>query len=346
MVLYATGFNAWNQLQFEPPGVDEPDDISSFSCVLRGDDDDCIRSFFSYTRVNLKNGACRVAGMVPKDHEKLRMADDSKQTHTNFVEASNGIVVVHDGKDTFYQYPSIHALLSNNGQSHSFPGFPNITQLVAYETGFAALSSTGHAWTWGDERYTACLGREPSASRYVPTYIGHLTHAALHSPNPNHPLPTSTNLKQNTGTSPADRPGLVTDLDDLPTGPITKLAAGGYVLAALTAGNDLYCWGHAGRSQVLDDLSDTPSPVVIDDKDIADVAVGEAHMLVLTTDGEVYVVGNNTNGQLGLPGIASTREWTRIDLASVLGVGESVTGVAAGPRNSFLIVRRRSGGCQ
>ncbi|KAK3293476.1 regulator of chromosome condensation 1/beta-lactamase-inhibitor protein II [Chaetomium fimeti] len=267
MVLYATGFNAWNQLQFETPGVDEPDDISSFTCVLQGDDDDCIRPFFSYTRA-------------------------------------------HDGKDTFNQYPSINALLSNNDQPHRFSDFPNITQLVAYEAGFAALSSTGNVWTWGDERYTACLGREPTAS------------------------------------SPAERPGLVSDLDDLPTGPITKIAAGGYVLAALTAGNDLYCWGHAGRSTMLDDLSDDPNPVVIDDKDILDVAVGESHMLVLTTDAEVYVVGDNTNGQLGLPGTDSTTSWTRIDLASVLGAGETVTGVVAGPRNSFLIAQRQSGECQ
>jgi alpha-tubulin suppressor-like RCC1 family protein len=121
------------------------------------------------------------------------------------------------------------------------------------------------------------------------------------------------------------------------------------VLAALTAGNDLYCWGHAGRSPMFDDdLLDVPSPVVIadDGKDIVDVAVGEAHMLVLTAEREVYVVGSNANGQLGLPGIASTGSWMRIDLDSVLGRGETVTGVAAGPRNSFLIVRRQPGGCQ
>ncbi|KAH6622799.1 regulator of chromosome condensation 1/beta-lactamase-inhibitor protein II [Chaetomium tenue] len=308
-MLYATGFNAWNQLQFETFGDNEPDDIPSFTCVLRRDEDDCVRPFFSYTRVNLKNGGCRVAGLVPKSHERLRTADG--RAYTNFVEASNGVVVVHDGKDTLYQYPSIHDLLSN-GQCHSFPNFPNITQLVAYETGFAALSSAGSVWTWGDERYTACLGRELTVS------------------------------------SPAETPSLVTDLDDLPTGPITKLAAGGYVLAALTAGNDLYCWGHAGRSPMFDELplEDAPNPVVIDDKDIVDVAVGEAHMLVLTADREVYVIGSNRNGQLGLPGVASTRSWMRIDLASVLGTGETVTGVAAGPRTSFLRVRRQPEECQ
>lgn len=154
-------------------------------------------------------------------------------------------------------------------------------------------------------------------------------------------------------TSPAGTPALVLDLADLPTGPVIKLAAGGYVLAALTAGNDLYCWGHAGRSPVLADLfsadesgagaeadTDRPSPVLIDQgKDVIDVAVGDSHLIVLTSDGEVYVIGDNSNGQLGLPGVSSVRTWTRVSLESTLGTSRSiVTGVAAGPKNSFLIV--------
>jgi alpha-tubulin suppressor-like RCC1 family protein len=182
-------------------------------------------------------------------------------------------------------------------------------------------------------------------------------------------------LKKSKKTSPADTPNPVTDLDDLPTGPIVKLAAGGYLLAALTAGHDLYCWGDAGRSRVLADLSDTPSPVVIyndnnndnnsndnddtgnnddnddnqqqeeeeeqeqqerEEEDVIDVAIGEAHMLALTAAGRVYVVGDNGNGQLGLPGRASAWSWTRVDLGAESG---QVIGVAAGPRNSFLVVR-------
>jgi alpha-tubulin suppressor-like RCC1 family protein len=36
----------------------------------------------------------------------------------------------------------------------------DIIQLVAYETGFVALSRDGKVWTWGDERYASTLGRE------------------------------------------------------------------------------------------------------------------------------------------------------------------------------------------
>ncbi|KAK4252024.1 E3 ubiquitin-protein ligase HERC2 [Corynascus novoguineensis] len=274
MVLYATGFNAWNQLKFEVPGIDEPNDIQSFTCVLREDAVEDVHPFLSYTQV-------------------------------------------HDGIETLQEYPSLRSLVAGDMPSRTFPKFRDLTQLVAFETGFAALTSTGKVWTWGDERYAACLGREVSDE------------------------------------SPADAPGPVPDLDDLPTGPVTKLAAGGYVLAAITAGNDLYCWGHAGRSPLVlppdrdgGGLSDAPSPVVVidndngNDKDVIDVAVGAAHMLVLTAEGEVYVIGDNANGQLGLPaGVSATETWTRVDLAPVLAEGENVMGVAAGPRNSFLIAQ-------
>lgn len=177
---------------------------------------------------------------------------------------------------------------------------PRCTQVVANDTGFAALTPTGDVYTWGDERYGACLGREISDEL------------------------------------PAKKPGLVTALQDLPTGPIWKIAAGGYTLAALTTGNDLYLWGgHPGRKTVPADVSDEPVPVVIEDQDIADVAVGEAHLVVLTTEGTIFVIGHNRNGQLGLP-IESTDSWKQVDLD--LKHGRRAVGVATGPRNSFIII--------
>ncbi|CAK7198921.1 hypothetical protein SEUCBS139899_001589 [Sporothrix eucalyptigena] len=141
--------------------------------------------------------------------------------------------------------------------------FTHVVQVVAYDVGFAALSTGGQVWTWGDARFPECLGRDVAVS-------------------------------------PADNPGRVTALEDLPTGPIVKLAAGGYVLAALTRGRDLYCWGgYPGRRpMVLEDLTGEPSPIVVlvtadegNDKeaDIADIGVGDGHMIVLTADGSDIV---------------------------------------------------------
>ncbi|KAK0706784.1 regulator of chromosome condensation 1/beta-lactamase-inhibitor protein II [Lasiosphaeria miniovina] len=191
----------------------------------------------------------------------------------------------------------------------TFSGFHNITQLVSFATGFAALSASGRVWTWGDARFGACLGRETSTS-------------------PHH--------------SPAEMPGAVEDVLDLPTGRIVRLAAGGYVVAALTAGNDLYVWGqgHPGGRPlpVLEGLTDRPAPVDIQDNDIVDVAVGDAHLVALTTEGQVFVIGDNSNGQLGLP-VKAVDSWRAVSSVPGGGTGQSVVGVAAGPQNSFLMVR-------
>ncbi len=56
MMLYATGFNAWNQLRFGAGQSDadtveeeeEPNDLASFSCVL-DQDVDRVSPFYSYT---------------------------------------------------------------------------------------------------------------------------------------------------------------------------------------------------------------------------------------------------------------------------------------------------------
>lgn len=189
---------------------------------------------------------------------------------------------------------------------------------MSYSTGFAALTHPkGDVYTWGDERYGACLGREISAS------------------------PSSAS-----SAAAADQPSPVTALQDLPTGPVRKVAAGGYALAALTAGDDLYLWGcgqPGGRrgEGVLAGIAggDEPAPLDLDGRDIADVAVGDAHLVVLTTEGEVFVAGENGNGQLGLlPDVKYAESWARVELG--LQDGRRAVGVAAGPRNTFILVSR------
>jgi len=130
----------------------------------------------------------------------------------------------------------------------------------------------------------------------------------------------------------------VQQLQDLPTGPVARIAGGGYTLAALTAGDDLYCWGgHPGQPAVLD-ISGEPAPVVVEEHDISGVAVGSAHVVVLTTGGDVFAVGDNGNGQLGLGReVRTATSWTKVDVP--LRDGQRVLSVAAGPRSSLLTVR-------
>lgn len=51
MELYAAGLNAWNQLRFGDPslGEGEPDDVRSFTCVLRHQHISRPRPFLSHT---------------------------------------------------------------------------------------------------------------------------------------------------------------------------------------------------------------------------------------------------------------------------------------------------------
>lgn len=84
-------------------------------------------------------------------------------------------------------------------------------------------------------------------------------------------------------------------------------------------------------------------PIPIDlgvEADVKDVALGDHHIIVLTTDGRVLVRGSNKNGQLGLAdevGDADgwVEEWRCVESLSKKDQHE-IVGVAAGPGTSFI----------
>ncbi|KAL2680572.1 hypothetical protein Neosp_008174 [[Neocosmospora] mangrovei] len=145
--------------------------------------------------------------------------------------------------------------------------------------------------------------------------------------------------------SPADVPGLVSDLSDIGE-PIKKVAAGGYTLAALTEGGGLYLWGmqspgSQSRHQAFTDLSGIPNYVEVDgEKDVQDIALGESHAIALTTDGCVYVVGDNTNGQLGLRSDSKSPVDSWLKVPFNVPPGWDIVGVEAGPRSSFIVTAK------
>lgn len=145
---------------------------------------------------------------------------------------------------------------------------------------------------------------------------------------------------------PADQPGLVPDLLDLGD-PIKHVTAGGYCLAALTTSGSLYVWGQrsAGdkrtRHIAFAEVSGIPNYFQVDaDKDVQDVAFGDGHAIALTTDGDIYVIGRNSNGQLGLGqdfGVEA-KAWAKVELN--IPDDSAIVGVAAGPRASFILTSR------
>ncbi len=56
------------------------------------------------------------------------------------------------------------------------------------------------------------------------------------------------------------------------------------------------------------------------DKQIVDIAVGAEHTLCVTSDGDVYGFGSNTDGQLGLGHTLTVREPEKISILSSRGV--------------------------
>ncbi|KAJ4405536.1 hypothetical protein N0V85_004663 [Neurospora sp. IMI 360204] len=357
------------------------DDLWEFTCVFRHRDIHTVRSFSFHTTVyqKRKNKFITNAGRAPRDHNALRFVDEN--VYRTFANANNGHVAVYNAETaTINEYATLCDLLLDlwfhlKERNHdrwedepvaeetdhsrrplpkeqfvspdlygycsevvprptevkkvSFTGFPDIVQLLAHSTGFAALSSTGEVYTWGDERFVGCLGRDV------------------------------------TDECPAHYPSPVPLLSQLPTGPVRHLSIGptSSLLACLTAGNDLYVWGDPRRlppslqtlffdqRQADDgwhDYNDGPVPVVITDTDgnevdgIVDVAVGTEHMIALTDQGEVYVIGQNWCGQLGLgEEIEYVMKWEKVPLSLDDGVSETekeIKAVAAGPWASFLIV--------
>jgi regulator of chromosome condensation len=84
-------------------------------------------------------------------------------------------------------------------------------------------------------------------------------------------------------------------------------------------------------------LHGQPTPLDLGELDILDVGVGDSHVIILTTDRRVLVMGKGENGQLGMgERVDEQREWREADLK--LEAGWRPLQVAAGPRCSFVLV--------
>jgi len=106
----------------------------------------------------------------------------------------------------------------------------------------------------------------------------------------------------------------------------------------LTFANDVYFWGRAGEPKDL--FSGSPTPLDLDGYDIRDVSVGFNHTIVLTTEGNIFIVGEGTNGQLGAD-IKRTENWKQLIIP--IQDQRRIVGVHAGYKNTFLLVEIATG---
>ncbi|KAL8711411.1 MAG: hypothetical protein Q9225_007117 [Loekoesia sp. 1 TL-2023] len=219
-------------------------------------------------------------------------------------------------RQVVHVFSSLESLLKGNEPPSTVVVLDDITDIVATCTSFVLLTGKGTVLTLGDARYPALLGRTPSE------------------------------------TEPASHAGLVSALDGIP---IRKVVAGSWMVAALSCEKDLYVWGHmlpqtpikedhAGLSKLLNasvngdgEREEVHLVDIADGVDIEDVAVGDEHIIVLTTEGEVWGFGSNEYGQLGLgKDIKGTEgKWVRMDVSSHEG---RVVEMKAGPLTTFFVV--------
>jgi alpha-tubulin suppressor-like RCC1 family protein len=105
----------------------------------------------------------------------------------------------------------------------------------------------------------------------------------------------------------------------------------------VTSGNDIYIWGRQGHPELSEPLSGSPTPLDLDGMDFLDVAVGINHLVVLTIEHKVFVVGACGNGQLGFgAAVKELKDWKEVGLP--LMDGQRVVSVHAGYKNSFVVV--------
>ena len=268
-----------------------------------------------------------------KDLRSSRMGNDDSPTLSNVAISGNGRTAItmlqakgsrmihvldfptYSAFESWYLDPSgsSSALTSQaDGESkkyehHMLPGLAS--KLIAGTTCFHLLTAEGNIFSWGDGRHPSCLGRVPSSEE------------------------------------PASKPCQVSALGGIK---IRKIDGCGWIFGALSKEGDLYLWGR-DKPGIEDDeaslvhLVGGPSEEVklLEGEmfeNVLDFAIGNGHVVVVNAAGEVWGIGQNKNGQLGLgeDGSESVSEWMKIES---LDPGHFV-GVAAGDLSSFIVANQ------
>lgn len=218
---------------------------------------------------------------------------------------------------TLFTFPSLSSLLSSSPTLLSTATLPTSpTSLLGSSTTFQALCDSV-PYTWGDARY-AHLGRHPGLD--CPADL---------------PFPATLPALADDGREPQ----------------VQKIAAGGWLAAALTEG-DCYVWGgrlgererSIGQSEWGGDGEEELHRFVDVEggrADVVDVAVGGGSVLVLTKTGKVWGWGDGRWGQLGTKGDKSGWVQGWVEVGGWEDEGKEVVGVECGVWNSFVIIKRK-----
>ena len=226
----------------------------------------------------------------------FKQAPNARLTHIAEFTSFENFTKWHSNPSSAENYPAEH---------HMLPGRPK--QLLANGANFILLLEEGEVYTWGYPRFRT-LARPIAGSDAVP----------------------------------ADKPGILDALGGLKIASIQCGPGVGWLASALSEDGALYLWGTPmpGEDGVIKCLRDAgPGEVALveiipgmnaEPVDVVSAGIGRNHVAVVTENGDLFVVGDNGNGQLGLGKERPFLEdWTRVP--SLHGVRQ----VLAGPKATF-----------
>lgn len=209
------------------------------------------------------------------------------------------------------------------------------------------LKSDGTVWAYGDNRYGQTAGKDKDGA-YI-RYSDKVTKVEF-------PVGTASIIRVAAGDEfsvALDAEGNVwtwgynangrlgmgtsdSNLHNEPTKVLTniiKVEAGLSEVIALDKNGYVWTWGrnNGGSLGIIGTNADQYSPVRINNiAGVIDIAAGEYHAMILTTDGSVYTTGRNTSGQLG-------RDAQKSEYFEKVELGSKIAYIEAGNRSSAAI---------
>eukprot|EP01080_Neovahlkampfia_damariscottae_P010521 gene10521-3043_t len=116
---------------------------------------------------------------------------------------------------------------------------------------------------------------------------------------------------------------------------ITKVASGYFHTLVLVQNKTVYSFGFNGHGELGDGTTTNrilPVPLASNNYDIISIAAGEYHSVILNSNGQVYLFGSNTNGQLGDGTIINRNSPTLLPFNN-----SNVIKIITGVSNTFLL---------
>lgn len=186
-----------------------------------------------------------------------------------------------------------------------------VSAVVAGYAHSVALKSDGSVWTWGNNLFGQ-LGDSGTTNRSIPAQVSSFGVATQIAAGMYHTLALaggeiwawgSNSAGQLGDGSTTDRPSPV-KVSGLSG--ITKIAAGSHHTLAMNGSGNVWVWGRNDYGQ-LGDASTTASrfPLLLANVTAADIAAGAGYSMIRTTDGELRIMGDGRDGELGLGSTAN-----------------------------------------